>query len=74
MNGYSHLVMRGVPMKAVQELLGHGSMAMTIRYSHLSPDVKRDAVEALTEPAPILRATWGQQDLAADEMRSEMSS
>ena len=44
----SHLVMRGQPMKAVQELLGHGTIAMTERYSHLSPDVRRSAVEALT--------------------------
>jgi hypothetical protein len=43
----SQLVMRGVPLKAVQELLGHASMEMTMRYSHLSPDVRRDAVRVL---------------------------
>ncbi|MDY7229827.1 tyrosine-type recombinase/integrase [Hyalangium rubrum] len=43
----SHLVMRGVPLKAVQELLGHASIEMTMRYAHLSPDVKKDAVRAL---------------------------
>jgi integrase len=43
----SHLVMRGVPLKAVQELLGHESIQMTMRYSHLTPDVRRDAVELL---------------------------
>lgn len=35
--------MRGVPMKAAQELLGHQSTQMTMRYAHLSPDVRRDA-------------------------------
>lgn len=52
----SHLVMRGVPLKAVQELLGHASIEMTMRYAHLSPDVKKDAVRAL-EARP--RGTYG---------------
>lgn len=40
----SHLTMRGVPLKAVQELLGHATIEMTMRYAHLSPTVARDAV------------------------------
>jgi len=43
----SHLVMRGAAMKVVQELLGHATMEMTTRYSHLSPDVPRHAVKLL---------------------------
>ena len=43
----SHLVMRGVALKAVQELLGHATIDMTMRYAHLSRDVKRDAVQLL---------------------------
>jgi site-specific recombinase XerD len=43
----SHLVMRGAPIKAVQELLGHATIEMTMRYSHLSPDVRRDVVRLL---------------------------
>jgi integrase len=47
----SHLVMRGVTLKAVQELLGHASIDMTMRYAHLSPNVKREAVQLLDGPA-----------------------
>ena len=43
----SHLAMRGVSLRAIQELLGHSSQAMTERYAHLSPHVARDAVMAL---------------------------
>jgi integrase len=43
----SHLVMRGAPIKAVQELLGHSTIEMTMRYAHLSPDARREAVKLL---------------------------
>jgi site-specific recombinase XerD len=33
----SHLVMKGVPLKAVQELMSHATIDMTLRYSHVSP-------------------------------------
>jgi integrase len=49
----SHLVIRGVSLMAVKELLGHESIEMTLRYSHLSPDVKRDAVKLLDQPGRI---------------------
>jgi integrase len=43
----SWLVMAGRNLKEVQELLGHRSFAMTLRYAHLSPDRLREAVTAL---------------------------
>jgi integrase len=46
----SHLVMKGVSLKAVQELLGHADISMTMRYAHLAPEVKKDAVRMLDEP------------------------
>jgi hypothetical protein len=39
--------MRGGSLKDVQELLGHKTMTMTLRYSHLSSDHKRNAVNLL---------------------------
>jgi integrase len=48
----SHLVMRGVSLKAVQELLGHSTIEMTMRYAHLSPQVTRNAVAMLDQEAP----------------------
>ncbi len=42
--------MRGVALKAVQELLGQATIDMTMRYAHLSPDVKPDAVQLLDRP------------------------
>ncbi|MBI3129508.1 MAG: site-specific integrase [Candidatus Tectomicrobia bacterium] len=43
----SHLVMKGATLKAVQELLGHADIKMTMRYAHLSPDARREAVKLL---------------------------
>lgn len=43
----SHLVMLGAPLKVVQELMGHGSMTMTLRYAHLSPQAKHSAIQLL---------------------------
>lgn len=43
----SHLVMAGVSLKVVQELLGHTSLTMTLRYSHLTQDHLKSAVESL---------------------------
>ena len=43
----SHLTIKGVPLKAVQELLGHASLEMTMRYAHLTPQARQSAVEVL---------------------------
>ena len=43
----SHLVMKGVPLNAVQELMGHATIEMTLLYSHLSPEVGRGVVQLL---------------------------
>lgn len=43
----SQLVMAGIDLTSVKELLGHKSLTMTMRYSHLSPGHKRKAVYVL---------------------------
>lgn len=43
----SQLVMRGVDIKTVQELLGHKTITMTLRYAHLSASHMKEAVKAL---------------------------
>lgn len=53
----SHLAMRGVPLKAVQELLGHATIDVTMRYAHLAPSALRNAVDVL-EPGTA-QSTYG---------------
>ena len=43
----SWAVMRSVSLKELQELLGHSSLAMTMRYAHLAPERLRSAVTRL---------------------------
>jgi site-specific recombinase XerD len=43
----SRLIMAGVDIRTVQELLGHKTIAMTVRYSHLAPKHTLAAVERL---------------------------
>jgi integrase len=43
----AHLVMEGANVRAVQELLGHADIKMTMRYAHLSPGHLKNTVELL---------------------------
>jgi integrase len=45
----SHLVMAGIDLTTVKELLGHKTIAMTMRYAHLAPAHKVKAVDVLDE-------------------------
>jgi len=45
----SHLVMAGVDLVTVKDLLGHAGINMTVRYSHLVPEHKAQAVAKLEE-------------------------
>jgi integrase len=43
----SRLAMAGVDIRTIQELMGHRTLAMTMRYAHLSPAHKLDAIRRL---------------------------
>lgn len=56
----SQLVAAGVPISAVQEMLGHSTLEMTRRYAHLAPSTLQQAVDIL-DLLPRQNATFGQQ-------------
>ncbi len=55
----SHLAMKGVPMTAVQQLMGHSNITTTMRYSHLAPSTLRAAIDMLN-PKQALNVDFGQ--------------
>lgn len=55
----SHLAMKGVPLNAVQMLLGHSDITTTMRYAHLAPSVLRSAIDMLN-PRTMFAAEFGQ--------------
>jgi hypothetical protein len=54
--------MRGAPAKAIPELAGHADLTTTMRYMHLSPAARHDAIALLNireEPLRDERANLG---------------
>lgn len=65
----SHLVMRGVSLRAVQAYMGHQSIEMTERYAHLAPDFAHEAIRALDGPR-----TRHTRDMEARNEKSPLTS
>ena len=49
----SRLVMAGVDLRTVQELMGHKTIQMTVRYSHLAPQHRLAAVQRLCDTEAV---------------------
>ena len=50
----SRLVMAGVDIRTVAQLMGHATIQMTMRYSHLAPEHNRAAVDCLLSSAGLV--------------------
>jgi integrase len=74
----SWLIQRGRTLREVQEALGHQTITMTMRYSHLAPDHLRAAVAVLDDvlPSPQLAesTTISAQELVPAGEVSQKSS
>ena len=57
----SWLVQRGVNLYEVQRLLGHKTIAMTMRYAHLSPQNLQDSVKVLDKHDDVVAKTVAAQ-------------
>jgi integrase len=53
----SQLVSAGVPLRQVQDWLGHSTITMTMRYSHLAPGQGAELIRALENPSAVAN-TW----------------
>ena len=54
----SRLVMARVDLKTLQDLMGHKTLAMTARYSHLSPEHKLKALENSCARPCLMGSVW----------------
>lgn len=60
----SWLVQAGVPLLTVKEILGHSTIALTERYSHLAPDGTRAALQVMEKAIQESRTGSNVQQMA----------
>jgi len=71
----SYLVMSGVDLVTVKELMGHTGISMTLRYSHLAPEHKAQAVAKLNERFRNVKGgTESQTGTVSQELREAVGS
>lgn len=72
----SRLVMAGASLASVQQLAGHKTISVTMRYAHLSPEHNRAAMELLApkpKPAPEPPVPWNDPEALAGVLVEKLS-
>lgn len=62
----SRLVMAGVDIRTVQELMGHKTIQVTVRYAHLAPQHQLEAVQRLCDTGAAQNGATGTRTSTRD--------
>jgi integrase len=68
------MVMAGVPIKIVQEILGHSSLQMVLRYAHVTPEARGEAVDLLEKRLEAERAKQVDEKWTLDDEKEKSAS
>jgi len=66
----SRLVMAGVDIRTVQELMGHKTIQVTMRYAHLAPQHQLEAVQRLCDTDTTPKGETGTRTSTSDLERA----
>jgi hypothetical protein len=68
----SHLATKGVPMTAIQQLMGHSNFTTTMRYSHLAPSTFDQQSKCLTQKQHSKRILVSRWSTGVEMQQQEM--